>query len=44
MPTFDEQLVWMPVMHVRIVRMRMHKRCMNVRVSVRLAAVPREIV
>ena len=32
------------MVHVGIVGMCMHQRCMNVLVSVRLAAVPREIV
>lgn len=44
MPAFDEQSMGMAVVHVGIVRMCMHERCMNVPVSVRLAVVPRELV
>lgn len=34
----------MPMMQIRIVRMRVHQRRMNMRMRVRLAAVPRKIV
>ena len=42
--SWSASLVWMPMVHIRIVRVHMDLRLMNVGMRVRLAAIPIEIV